>query len=352
MTVISLNAGNLWTDPYLDRVIEWNREFKDIQVRSLFGSLAGLTPTARSIDRLPRSGWAQAESFTHRAQLNNIGVRYTLNPSCIGPIQEFKSFWDTELKSTIQRLHNIGVREWTITSPLLVELLRDMFPDDFIEVSTIVEVSTPEDAVRWKALGANGVNVSTSINRDFKRLEAISRTLAVSVLANEGCLYRCPWRRDCYNMSSHDSQRGEELFGFYPFRRCNEQRLRDPVEWLRARLVLPQWMMVYRETAGINQFKIAYRTHPIDVALPILRAYMEQYWGGNLCELWPTISRLGNTIDPRGITFISAKKMDEIGFLKHWVHGEECPEKVCDSECFYCLNAYWKCRDDTREPGS
>lgn len=334
---IFLNAGNLWTKEYLREVVRLNGEHSDIKVKSLFGSIAKLTPTARSADRLPYLDWSSIAWYVERADKYNIAIRYTLNQSCIDSTQEFKRSWDAKLREDVIELHNIGIHEWTVTSPLLVELLHDLFPTDFIEVSTIAEVATPEDARRWKKLGAMGVNAATSINRDLDAIHAIGQTgLEVSLLANEACLFRCPWRRECYNLSSHNSQRSEELFGFYPFSRCNEERMAHPVEWLCSRMILPQWMKLYKAYIGVNWFKVAYRTHPIDVALPMLEAYMDQEYDGNLLALWPTIARLGDTEEPKDKTFISCKKLDELGFFEWFVeHGKNCPRLDCGT-CAYC----------------
>ncbi|GAH47887.1 unnamed protein product, partial [marine sediment metagenome] len=247
MTIL-LNAGNIWTDEYLDKVIELNEQHSDIKVASLFGSISKLTPTARSSDRIPYRDWGFMDRYIDRAQKNDIAIRYTLNQSCIGSIQDFKESWDAKLKEDLVELHNMGVHEWIITSPLLMQLMRSMFPSDFLEVSTIAEVATAEEACRWMSLGANGVNISGSINRDFLKMKEIADTgIVVSILANEACLFRCPWRRECYNLSSHDSLRSEELFGFYPFRNCNEVRLAHPEEWIKSRMVLPQHMKTYQK---------------------------------------------------------------------------------------------------------
>ena len=346
--MIYLNAGNLWDFDYLDTVIRWNAEFKDtIQVKALFGSIAGLTPTARATDRPPSRHRAFIDRYVRKAQRYGIAIRYTLNQSCIGPLQDFERDWSGKLRSDVEELHSVGVREWTVTSPLLLSLLRDMFPDDFLEVSTIVEIATPLEAGGWKSLGANGVNISTSINRDFGAMRQIWDVgLEVSILANEACLYRCPWRRECYNLSSHNSMRSEELFGFYPFRGCNEIRLAHPEEWIRSRMVLPQWLKFYQERIGVNWFKVAYRTHPKEVALPILRAYMEQEFDGNLCDLWPTIAHLGSTPEPREVTNISCKKLGSLWFLRHFEkHGDKCSNLVCGEECGYCRDTYKAARE-------
>ncbi len=349
MTIL-LNVGNLWTDEYLDKVIELNSQHSDIKVASMFGSISKLTPTARSADRIPYRDWAFMDQYIARAQKNNIAIRYTLNQSCIGSIQEFRENWDAKLKGDLIELHNMGIHEWIVTSPLLMELLGELFPRDILEVSTIAEVSTSEEARRWLELGATGVNLSGSINRNFSRIKEIVDTgIVVSILANEACLFRCPWRRECYNLSSHDSLRSEELFGFYPFRNCNEVRLKHPEEWIKSRMVLPQWMKAYQDRLAVNWFKVAYRTHPYEVAIPMLEAYMDQEFKGNLCDLWPTIAHLGDTPEPREVTCISCEKLDEEKMLDGFIsYGPNCDKTTCE-DCGYCERLYekTKCQEST-----
>ena len=343
MSVIRLNCGNLWTHDYLNKVIELNKEHKadGIQVESLFGSIAKLTPTARSADRLPYLERSQINHYVNKARENGIKIRYTLNTSCLGSIQTFKELWDTKLRADIIDLHSMGVCEWTITSPLIMELMRGMFPDDFLEVSTIAEVSTAEEAKRWMDLGANGVNISTSINRDLDAIKGIIAVgLTTTILANEACLYKCPWRKECYSLSSHDSTRSEDLFNYYPFNRCQQLRIENPEEWIRARMVLPSWLTSYQWMANVDWFKIAFRTHPISTALPILKHYLSGDDPANLLALWPSVARLGGTREPIDKTFISTRRLREIGFHDHFfTNGHKCKEYVCGVTCGYCGRA-------------
>lgn len=335
---IHLNVGNLWSLNYLAKVIELNNLYgSTVRVKSLFGSIAKLTPTARAADRLPYLEWCAIDEFVHTALENNIAIRYTLNASCVGALQDFKHDWDSKLKADVRELHAVGVHEWTVTSPLLIQLLRDMFPDDFIEVSTIYEMTTPQEAAHLTRLGANGVNLSTSINRKPSAIKQIMKTgIAVSLLANEACLFRCPWRRECYNLSSHDSERSSELFNYYPFAYCNNYRIENPVEWVKARMIMPSWMAIYQEELGVDWFKVAYRTHPYEVAIPILEYYMKQEDPENLLDLWPTIAKLGDTAEPRDIHFISTKPYTH-GMIRFFFEaGEKCDKEVCGVTCKAC----------------
>lgn len=344
--MIYLNAGNLWTSEYLDKVIELNKLHKDddIKVSSLFGSISRMTPTARSFDRIPMLGRDDFEEYVSKAQANDISIRYTLNASCLGSIQSFASEWKDNLKEAVTRIHDAGVSQWTVTSPLLCKLVHEMFPSDFIEVSTIDEVSTPNQALRWEDLGARGICASIMINRDPDAIMALKRTgMEISLLANEACLFRCPMRTECYNLSSHDSLRGEKYFGYYPFSYCNNLRISDPVEWVKSRMIAPQWMKMYHDEIGIEHFKIAYRTHPYEVAVPILELYMNKYHGGNFLDLWPTIRNLGHTDEPAEMTFISAVELDK--HIPNLIFGRnfKCNDNACGDDCRLCDAIYAKC---------
>ena len=340
--MITLNAGNLWEDRYLDKVIALNKEYKGIQVTSLFGSIGGLTPTARATDRLPYRDWDFIAKYTEKAQEAGIAIRYTLNASCIGSLQGFDRDWHSNLTYTCQKLHDLGIRQWTVTSPLLCELIVRLFPNHFVEVSTIAEVATPEEWKRWESLGAYGACLSTSINRDFQALKMMTRGEPggyFSILANEACLYRCPWRRDCYNLSSHNSIRSSELFDRYSFSRCQRTRYANPIEWVKSRMVLPQWMKEYTQLTGISNFKVAFRTHPYEVAVPILEAYMKQEYTGNLINLWPSVAPYAGMEEPKDV--ISCKRLDDYKFLDYFVgNGHKCKDNVCGLSCLFCVGAY------------
>lgn len=337
MEPIKLNCGNLFDFRFLDKVIELNEQHGDrVRVSSLYGSIAELTPTARAYDRLPYRDWTFLDGYIDHARTNGIHIRYTLNMSCIGQMEEFHKSWDSKMRADIQELHDIGVDEWTVCSALLVHELRSMFPDDLIEVSTIAEIKAPNEYQLFNDLGANGLNLSTSINRDFNAIRAIRMVEPNTViLANEACLYNCPYRRDCYNLQSHNS--GRRHFNSYPFAWCNNTRINNPIEWVRARMVLPQWMRVYQEWAGVDWFKISFRTHPYEVAIPILEKYMSETHTGNLLELWPTIAHLGKTKEPALETNISCAELDRMDFIGYFLSaGHNCSQKVCGTDCNVC----------------
>jgi len=109
--MIYLNAGNLWTMPYLEKVLELNSTYgESVKVASLFGSISELTPTARSADRIPKLDWPEIKKFVATATDSGITIRYTLNASCIDSLQHFAHTWYLHgLRDSIRRLHDLGV---------------------------------------------------------------------------------------------------------------------------------------------------------------------------------------------------------------------------------------------------
>jgi hypothetical protein len=101
-------------------------------------------------------------------------------------------------------------------------------------------------------------------------------------------------------------------------------------------------MPKYQSVTGIDWFKVAFRTHPEEVAIPILKAYMDMDYKENLCDLWPTISRLGNTPEPKEVTYISCEKLDKVRFLDKWTKGDDCSDHLCGDGCSYCYEVLGK----------
>jgi len=340
MQKISLNVGNTWDWKFLNELIRLNKEvspISNIYVTSIYGSLSWLTASARSSDRLPLFPFKERtdeenglHAYINKAQSNGIAIRYTLNQSCIGSMSEFSETWKT-LKQAVHHLHdNLCIRQFTVTSPLITELLVQEFADVFIEVSTICEVDDPEKLRRWMKLGALGVCLKLDANRDGIKLEEMSKAckkynMRLELLANEFCIFRCPFRQECYNLSSHNSSRGP--FNHYPYGHCQNMRIKSIDEWVRARFILPQWMRQYSERFGITEFKITGRTHPTEAVLPVIQAYVQGDFQGNLLDLWPPVAKLGATLDQRETVYLDTKIIEES--LDHFLWD-------CASNCGTC----------------
>ena len=65
---------------------------------------------------------------------------------------------------------------------------------------------------------------------------------------------------------------------------CNELRLREPVNYLRANWIRPEDLHLY-EAMGYHNFKIVERNTPTQILLDRVKAYSERRYDGNLLDL-------------------------------------------------------------------
>jgi len=170
-----------------------------------------------------------------------------------------------------------------------------------IEISTISNIQEPNQI---RILLDEGVNIKriclpVSMNRSKDYLFSIccfcaEKKIEVELIANEFCYLNkanCEglFRKSCYDMSSHAE--GDDTSTKYPQEICTRLRESDPVNWLRAKWIIPEMMKMYNRF-GINHFKLTGRTHPSEFLMKIIPWYMNQKSEGHLLELWPHLQTI------------------------------------------------------------
>jgi hypothetical protein len=148
-------------------------------------------------------------------------------------------------------------------------------------------VDTPRRARFWEDLGADTITLeSFSINRDFRRLEAIRQSVRcdLQLIANHACLLNCPLQSYHQNGFAHASDDSDTLFIDYCLLRCSRQRLTDPSQFIKAAWIRPEDIGAY-EAIGYTTFKLLERGIPSVELLRRVKAYSERRFDGNLAEL-------------------------------------------------------------------
>lgn len=344
--MIHLNVGNKWNPDFLSKVHRLNEQHSrdGIWVTEVYGSVAGILPTARSKDRLPSLPREKVEDYVQLARSYGIIINYTVNASCIGPLQDFPT---DRFINDLDWLLDIGVTHYTVASDLLADIIVSRSQDARLKVSTICRVHTVQEIKNWldSFPQVYAITLDHGALKDLplvKRLAAYCRRRGVylEVLANEFCNYYCHRRFFCYNLSSHDSERGPH--GYYPFGWCWQLK-KDPINWVRAPVILPQDLDSYSRETGVCHFKITGRTAKDETILKILEAYMAKKWEGNLLELWPTISHLAGDEDISNQIYIDTKALGSL--VSVWKSlGTPCQLRDCQ-ECGVCrglLEKAWR----------
>ena len=225
----------------------------------LYGSLPS-EATLRS--SLMLSTATEDDIARHIALASDRGIRlvYVMNATCLGNV-EYSDQGRGYLLQRLQWLVDIGAAAVVTANPFVMELVRENFPSLELHISVLASVNDARKAKFFEDLGATVIHLDPQVNRDFRRLKAIRKSVGcrLSLVVNEGCLLSCPIRQYHSNMISHSSESIKARYYVdYCYYRCSLMKMDDAAEHLRSPWIRPEDLGVY-EDLGIDLFKIAGR---------------------------------------------------------------------------------------------
>lgn len=233
-----------------------------------------------------------------------LAFDYLLNAICMDN-QELLSSTQAEIVRLLDLLRHLQVDSVTVSLPYLFGFIKRHFPHFRINVSAMAQVDSPDKAKYWEDMGASKITLcNVTVNRNFKLIEDIRGAVKckLQLIANNGCLYNCPFAIPHALFASHASQKKHVSSGYaldyYRFK-CTLFRLNDLTNFIRADWIRPEDLPYY-EGLGINSIKLVYRGMTTEALTRIVQAYSQQRYDGNLLDLLPTplknINIFGNNI--------------------------------------------------------
>jgi collagenase-like PrtC family protease len=103
-------------------------------------------------------------------------------------------------------------------------------------------------------------------------------------LVNEGCLYKCPFRKFHFNYLSHASKEVDTAAPFnFEKDCCIPVAEKDMSEILKSPWIRPEDLRKY--SAITKFFKVVGRRSPMLRALRVIQAYMYEKWKGNFLDI-------------------------------------------------------------------
>ena len=243
----------------------------------------------------------QAEEYIISARSAGLKFDYLLNAPSMSNMEWDKNTHEALLEH-LDWIRSVGVDSVTVTIPYLVELIKRQFPQLKIRISTIAHVHNAARALFFESLGADSINLDFHVNRDFRSLKGITDAVKCEVilLANNLCLYQCPYEYYHHDGLGHASQSYNPVEGCYVDYctiRCTLDRLSDVSQNIKCRWIRPEDLRVYEEI-GIGMFKISGRAMPTERILRAAAAYSSRRYDGNLHDIL-------NVLTPK-IGFINA----------------------------------------------
>ena len=274
---------------------------------------------------------------------------YLLNAPCMNNM-EYNPEIHKKLLEQLNWIVDIGSDGVVVTTPFLVELIKEQYPQLNLRVSVIAHVNSVNRAKLYEQLGADEITVDMNINRDFITLEKMVKATGckLNVLLTDGCLFQCPFRYYHYNILGHASQTYQQFNRDYIdfcIVNCSIIKFSQPEEVMKCRWVRPEDLTHY-EDIGIDHFKIAGRRMPTDWILRSVKAFSDREYKGNLVDIIQGFSMtygglhekdpasgLAKSIDSEGKAriYIDNTKLD--GFIDFF-KKQNC-YAMCD-ECNYC----------------
>jgi collagenase-like PrtC family protease len=269
------------------QLIEGLRKFK--AAVNVFGAPSSLiTGGGRSSFILPTVTSQDIEKAVAKAHECGIQFNYVMNSSCMGN-NEYSQAYYRQIVEHLSWISDIGVDWVTIAIPYLIEICRKKFPHLKVSLSTFAMVESVERARYYDELGVSEITVRENINRNFNLLKEIQKNVAceIQVLANQTCLYQCPFQFYHDNLASHASQTSHNsTTGFvdYCVLGCTKRRFSKPEEIIKSGWIRPEDLHHY-EDIGIVKFKLSDRSKSTPWLLRAVQAYSERKYNGNLAEI-------------------------------------------------------------------
>jgi len=256
----------------------------------------------------------------------NIKANLVVNSTCGG--REWYSRANINallhLIQTSQEKHNL--KAVTVANPIIMAEIHHNFPEIEISASVLGDIDSVEKAQVFREAGASIITPDVNINRNLTLLEEIKTSTGaeLKLMLNEGCLYRCPYRKFHFNYISHQSKELGPIEGDTLFANCTKLTLKNLGLIFKSCWIRPEDMRNYERIT--NFFKIVGRTRPNSFVVRTTRAYMKEKWDGDLLDI------LSSSLNKLSIEYgasINNKELSQYDFFNKVTQAEN-PEDLSD----------------------
>lgn len=310
----------------LAEIFKW-KECNENRVREIY--LCGPQEYAGSGRISPAQSFDDFADAVNRIHKEGIRVNLLLNSVCEGSDWYSPGVLNNTMDYLKQVFEDLSVEAITIANPMYIREVRRRFPRAEICASVLADIDCIDKAIIYRKAGADTFTPDVNINRNLRLLKKIREKtgLAIKLMVNEGCLFKCPFRKFHFNYISHRSRnpgvegtKGEDnVFSL----NCIQVTKNDPSRMLKSGWIRPEDLEKYGEISSF--FKLVGRTSSLKMICRQLEAYMKQAWDGDLLELMA-----GNlySCGMSNLMHLDNRSLDAAGFF----------EKVtsCDHECIDC----------------
>ena len=281
-------AGIKFSIPYNDdpKVLEKVFKLKTLDGNTIYEIyLAGPQAYSGSGRITDEIDLTQFVTLIDKIHSQGIRTNLVLNSTCEGTDWYSTDVMNAKLDylELVHKEH--GLEAVTIANPIYIKQVKKRLPDIEICASVLGDIDCVQRAVLFAKAGATVITPDVNINRDLELLREIKQVtgLELKLMVNEGCLYKCPFRKFHFNYISHKSKElgkvGEQCF----FYNCLPVIREDNTQLLKSGWIRPEDISKYD---GISKFfKIVGRVCASTMVIRATNAYMQQAWDGDILDL-------------------------------------------------------------------
>lgn len=321
----------------LDDIIQYN-ENHSLKIQEIYGSYSNSGyGSGRKSTILPDVSDKAFEKYILECGKRKIEFNYTFNSTCIGN-KEFYSDSKRELLYFFDYLKELGITNYTVAMPSILNILEHRYQDVNVTLSVITGIDTMQKLKHYCTYDViKNIYIHEKILRNFDLVKKMIDYAArfdkkICVIINSICLAECPYRMFHYNYGSQVLSGMEnpiELYGTL----CASDKIRNPRNILTAHWIRPEDISLYKEL-GIAKFKVAGRElkgNTAEKLIEMCKIYDNGEYDGNLLYFFTGFAdcSYSEVIDMR-----STEKLNT--YLKLVYEGKlDCSSGEC-SDCGAC----------------
>ncbi|MEM2738864.1 MAG: U32 family peptidase [Candidatus Bathyarchaeia archaeon] len=346
---VKLCIPTTFEDSFLEKLKELNYKYSqtNVQIYEVYGSLkTSILGTGWPSTVLPEINEEGLARHVEKAHSCGFKFAYTLNAVCMNLV-EYTEEGRSALNELLEKLSKMKVDILIVAIPYLIDYIANNYPEFKINASSLCYIDSLNRARVYESLGASRLTLSEDVNRCFSLIKLIRENVKVEleVIANNGCLLKCPFRTYHNTITAHVSQNIiSDSIGFtykpYPFMRCTLERLSNHKEIIKAPWFRPEDVKYY-SMLGIDYIKIAGRGLPERDLLKLVEAYLSGGYDGDIYALidnsymhfcWDMFDTTAEPLPPLKIS-IDNRSLD--GWYEYFVNNNP-PCLIGCGDCNYC----------------
>lgn len=294
---MKFSVASNWDTSLIDFFSKLNQDHQKNTVYQVFSSKAFSILWSANTD-VPDIIEGDIENKIAYTKQAGIKFNYLINSSILPDL------WDKIIKKRaleyLSWIQGMKVDILTVANEDLLNLIWSNFPNIPINISVVMGIKEIEkiNTLRQKYPNIVRVTLHQDLNRNRELLQKhilnahnhkTLKPIDVELLANEVCFIGCGLMKEHYDALTSLSQKKKRKD--FMFWWCCEKRKQNIIDFINSSFIRPEDVHIYEEL-WVDIIKLAGRKEPTNKLVLRTKAYMDEFYQGNimdlfLAEFWP-----------------------------------------------------------------